>query len=110
VQKKVKIPFKPEMAELSLQGKKHMTTRTRKYGDEGDTFEINGVPFAIMGVGNIPLHRVANKLFESEGFSSREEFIDYWNKLHPRKKYDPDQMVWIHSYMKVEELGKSTLL
>lgn len=38
--KTVRIPFKPEMAELVRAGKKTATTRTRRMGCPGDVFEV----------------------------------------------------------------------
>ncbi len=36
----VRIPFKPEMAELVRAGKKTATTRTRRMGSPSDVFEV----------------------------------------------------------------------
>jgi len=107
---KKKIPFKKEFNQLMLDGKKTMTSRTKKYGDRGDIFFVEDQIFTILLSFKIRVGDVANKYFKEEGFTSPEEFIKVWKEIHPRKGYDPDQMVWGHHFIKgLVQVGQRTL-
>jgi len=95
---KVKIPFMEQFREPMLAGIKTCTSRTKKYGEEGDTFEVFGAMFEIQSVCRFPLRAVASELYKYEGFNQPEEFIDIWTSLHPRKGYDPEQRVNVHFF------------
>lgn len=97
----IKIPFKKEMKALILAGKKRCTSRNRKYGDTGDEFIVGKSRYMITFVVRRSLKYVADFLYEDEGFESRDAFIRYWNMIHPGKKFDPNQKVWVHYFMKV---------
>lgn len=97
---KVKIPFLPEFQEPMLDGRKRWTSRTKHYGQKGDTFDKFGATFEITATFKLPLGVVAHHNFLEEGFNNSKEFIDCWNRLHPRKGYVPDQEVWVHVFKK----------
>lgn len=98
----VEIPFLDEWKEKMLHGNKCCTSRTKKYGNTGDTFTAFGAKWLLNIVRKNTLWHVANKMFALEGCGSPEEFIKVWNKLHPRKGYNPDQLVWVYIF---EQLG-----
>jgi len=102
----VVIPFSPEMEEAVINGVetedgrrvyKKWTSRTKPYGKPGDYFPLRGHTFEIVNIFRAPLYEVAEN-YEKEGFRSKEEFIEFWNKTHPKKRYDPDQKVWVHEF------------
>lgn len=97
----INLPFRPEMKKLILAGHKTCTSRTRRYGEIGDTFEIDGRKYKLTGVDHHYLWAVGIILFRDEGFDNLDKFKSYWEKLHPRKGYDPDQLVWIHFFREV---------
>lgn len=98
----IKIPFREEFREPMLNGKKTMTTRSKKYGEEGDLFEAFGAFFRLILVSKWPLSLVAEN-YDLEGMDSKEEFIEIWEKIHPRRGYRPDDQRWIHAF---ELVGK----
>jgi hypothetical protein len=55
--------------------------------------------FVIMEVLTATLGRIINEYWEIEGFASRHEFLDYWIKIHPRKKFVPGQVVHMHRFV-----------
>ena len=101
--KEIKIPFKDEFRKSILSGKKTMTTRTKPYGTKWDFFSVFGANFYLASVEIVYLSYVAARCFEKEGFGSRNEFIKYWEKLHPRKKYDGSQKVYLHKFCRLSE-------
>ena len=102
---KVEIPFQPEFEEAMLLGRKTMTSRTKRYGYEGDYFEAFGRVFVLTAVYKIPLARVAYHHYSQEGFESPEGFIDIWRKLHRRVGYNPDRIVFCHEFKNQRELA-----
>jgi hypothetical protein len=99
---KVKIPFQPEFELPVLMGQKKCTSRTKRYGRAGDTFEVFGASFRLTGIYRMPLSGVL-ALYEAEGFKSPEAFIACWNRLHPRRKFQPDQKVWVHWFERISK-------
>jgi len=94
----VTIPFKDRFAGPMLNGKKTMTTRTRKYGKSGDVFHAFGGEFKIIGITRVRLWFVAEKFFEQEGVSSQQGFKRVWAEILPRRGFDPDQKVYLHRF------------
>ena len=99
---KVKIPFKERFREPMLKGVKKWTSRTKRCGHVNDEFEAFGQTFVITKVEKMLLRHVAKNYIE-EGFTSEDELIAFWNKLHPRKGFQPSQLVWVHEFQMVIE-------
>ena len=95
---KVKIPFKKEFREVMTNGRKVVTSRTKQMGKYGDTFEAFGKTFVILAVTKKSLGMVATLYWYEEGCDSKQEFIDVWKKIHPRKGYVPEQIVYLHRF------------
>jgi hypothetical protein len=98
----INLPFLPEFREAMLSGRKVCTSRTRKFGKAGDRFKAFGEEFEINRIDRWALSAVAKHLFRQEGFDYSILFIGCWVKLHPRKKYDEDKMVWVHFFRRVK--------
>ena len=100
---KVKIPFKPRFKEPMLDGTKTWTSRTRKYGEKGDTFDAFGTTFEIIEEPEKKALEFVGYHFKEEGFSCWRDFYDFWNKIHPRKGFDRYQRVYVHIFRKCGE-------
>jgi len=103
---KVQIPFRPEFREVMLNGIKTMTSRTKPFGKEGDTFPAFGAEFRLKYVFR-ELLRYSAVNWEMEGAKSKEDFIRIWNEIHPRKGFDPFQSVWVNIFEKIEGGGET---
>lgn len=101
------IPFLPQFEKPMLEGRKTLTTRSKKYGDVGDTFKIFGAEFRLIEVRKDLLLESCRQ-YLAEGFRNSTAFIRCWNKLHPRKGYQPGELKWLHYFEIVvdEEKGK----
>ena len=88
-----------------LSGEKDCTSRPRRYGVEGDTFEAFGATFVLTAVERHPLDKVAIRFYRREGCDSPEAFQRVWVGLHPRKGWVADQEVWTHFWVKEETRG-----
>lgn len=97
----VKIPFKTRLREALLSGNKTATTRFKKYGAHGDTFEIFGATFELLAVGRCSLYEVALYEFKREGFTSPDDFWAEWRTLHPGRGNDPLVEVWFHVFRRM---------
>lgn len=98
----IQIPFLPRFREPMLNGQKTWTSRTKKYGKVGDTFEAFGATFKIENISQQSLGFVASHWF-NEGCQNKEDFIDVWRKIHPRKVMRSETWVWVHIFAKVKE-------
>lgn len=94
----IEIPFMQEFEPLILTGKKSATSRTKRYGYPDDYFKVGGRYFSLVSANKMKLGEVAENHYLEEGFNSDMEFIKCWKKLHPRKGYDPEQIVWFHKF------------
>lgn len=102
---KVKIPFKEQFRQAMLSGRKTMTSRTKRYGEVEDTFDAFGATFQITDVMRCSLMLVANEYYLDEGCDSSEDFVKIWEKIHPRRGFDPNQGVYVHTFEKMEASG-----
>ncbi len=94
----VTIPFKDRFAGPMLNGQKVMTSRTHKMADKGDIFHIFGGEFQVERVVKVKLGLVAHKWFREEGVDSTEGFKRIWTEIHPKRRFDPDQEVYLHIF------------
>jgi len=103
---KVDIPFN-DWSRVQLAKTKRATSRTKKYGSVGDTFEVKlfhrleKVKYQLTYIERVTLGFVAEHLYELEGANSQQELIDVWIKLHPLKGFEKDQKVYLHVFKEV---------
>ena len=106
---KIEIPFSAEMARTVLENRKFCTSRNKKYGQVGDTFEVEDqgpwIPafggFEIVAIVKRPLWFVACCYHLAEGFDNQGGFVKMWEKLHPKKGWEPEKEVWVHWFIRV---------
>jgi len=96
----IHIPFSQEYVPLMESDIKTATTRYKRYGQRADFFECRGHLYCISEVKRVYLYRVAQYCFSHEGFSSREAFVHAWNRLHPRRGYRPNDLVYYHRFFR----------
>ena len=98
----VTIPFMDNFKDAMLDGRKIMTCRSKAYGKFEDVFCIFGASFMLTAVYKVKLGYVAWNCFAKEGCKDGDEFIEIWNKLHPRKGYNSEAIVFAHEFVRVE--------
>ena len=98
--REVNIPFQPEFKEPMLSGKKTATTRTKRFGRPGDWFRAFGRTFVLTEVSQIQLSLAIYHFYQDDGFSSPGEFINCWDRLHPRVTYAQRRarLVYLHRF------------
>lgn len=93
------LPFLPEFHAKIRDGSKTMTCRSKPYGHSGDkVLGPGGLVLILEHVVEWPLGEVADDCWQIEGCESREAFIEVWNRIHPRKGFNPATMVWAHRF------------
>ena len=96
----VKIPFLERFREPMLNGIKTQTARTKRYGKEGDTFEVFGTTFKIFSITKMQLREIANH-WKEEGCDSKQDFQSIWMDLHPRRDLVLIEEFWVHQFHRV---------
>jgi hypothetical protein len=97
----IEIPFRADMRKAIADGAKCCTSRNKRYGKIGDTFRIDGRTYRLTDVRRLSLYTVAQRCFGLEGVNSPQEFETLWADIHPRKGWDPEQLVWTHFFEEV---------
>lgn len=96
---KVTIPFLERFKEPMLNGTKTMTSRSKKYGNVGDTFDAFEATFEITEVGRLKLGDIAS-FWKEEGMGSIDDFWKTWAQIHPLKNSMED-IFYFHKFKKV---------
>ena len=96
----INIPFQEEFKSAMLSGRKTATTRPKRYGYPGDCFPAFGKIFVLISIYPTFLDIVADHSYFEEGFDTTNDFIGYWERLHPRVKFadKPRRLVYFHRF------------
>ena len=86
------IPFNEWSKTRIKEGRKICTSRNKRYPNDPRLIKINGKPLILA----LPLGTVKWCLWKEEGDDSPEEFEEVWNSIHPKRKFDPSQIVHVH--------------
>jgi hypothetical protein len=96
----VRVPFQQRWQQALLEGGKVCTSRTKRLGGPGDTFEAFGADFELRTVERLTLRDIRDNLHLQEGCETADEFQRLWTDLHPRKGFVPDQLVYVHWFVR----------
>ena len=97
----IEIPFRADMREAIIEGRKCCTSRRSCKGRPGDTFAIGTRTYRLTAVRRHQLHYVASALYKDEGVDSPAEFGTLWAEIYPVRERDPYQLVWVHHFEEV---------
>ncbi len=95
--------FNDENAEKVLTGMKRVTTRHEVHGELDDEFTVKGRTFRIVYLMRVTLGWQASNLYRREGYQSRQEFIDGWNRCYPDRPFNESERVWAHFFEEAYE-------
>jgi hypothetical protein len=110
---KIEIPFNDWSKDKLRRGIKTATTRSKKYGEPGDTFEVRFNleqherfsrvrTYELVSITRKSLANVAERHFKEEGAESPQEFIEVWNDTHPRRKFRSQDIKYFHRFKEVQ--------
>jgi len=97
---KIKLPFQNHFERQMLDGIKTCTSRPKRYGEIGDTFEAFGATFEITKQERWMLEDVACGLYLEEGCDAPARFIVVWKSIHRKAGWRPEQIVWVHWFVR----------
>jgi hypothetical protein len=98
----INIPFTNWARGRIAEKKKFATTRTKRYGDVGDMFVVDGQRFELTEISRLRLSCVAIRHYKDEGCATPIEFIDIWKQIHHLRGWEPYRVVWLHMFRLVE--------
>lgn len=99
----INIPFNAWSLRALADGKKSATTRSKPYGKPGDTFAVGDTTYALLHVEKVSLGFVADFMYREEGCASTSDFRAVWKAIHPKRGFYPNEVVWLHTFYKVEK-------
>lgn len=103
---RIHLPFQPQWRSAVLAGTKTTTVRTKRYGSEGDEFELEGATFVLARVEAMPLRAARDRFWREEGMGSSAEFERVWIENHPTRGFRPDDQVWVHEFEKLSQASR----
>lgn len=98
----VLVPFQPYFKGTMQSGQKQVTSRSRRLGEEGQTFVAFDRRFVILGVHQRPLSWVRQYLWWHEGCESPDAFVRVWPNIYKRAGWTPGRKVWVHAFGRLE--------
>lgn len=98
---KIKLPFNDWGVERLQKDKKTATSRNKKHGKPGDTFNVENMVFEIIKIEQMSLDDVAIYHFKEEGARSPIDFISIWIKIYPNEGFVPYHNVFYHTFKRI---------
>jgi hypothetical protein len=103
----IQIPFNDWSKARLNANRKKATTRNKRYGNIGDTFTVELFggklkKYELTHVERVTLGFVRDHFYWQEGCHVEDMFVDIWNEIHPRKKFDDNHKVWLHYFREIE--------
>jgi len=98
----IHIPFNEWSRSRLNRGVKTATSRRKRYGTLYDTFKVDGRTYCIIGQCQVRLLDVGMRWFKEEGCESPEEFKEIWKLIHRKAGWEPDLLVWLHTFIEVK--------
>ena len=98
---RITIPFNAWSKKRLREGKKTCTSRTREYGDIGDTFIVEGKEYKIIMCVDFPTSLIIKAFWKAEGADSQAELRRVLKSIFRGKKL-PD-VLWLHEFKEVSK-------
>ncbi len=119
----IHLKFLPEFDEPLIYGRKTATSRTKRHGKKGDTFEHrfyypNGCPVRgctgddgdghdhifelITDPVRVHLGLILDNLWDIEGCADRDEAWANWRRIYDKRAWAGHEQVWLHRFRMVE--------
>ena len=98
---KIKMIFNESNKKKVLNGVKCATSRYKKKGEIGDTFDVDEKCFYLDCVAKLPLWFISKYHHVQEGCISKDEFKGIWITIYNAKGWRRDDLVWFHHFKEV---------
>lgn len=97
----VALPFQARWRPAILAGAKTTTIRTKRHGEAGDEFEVEGARFRLLEVRGLPLSKARDLAWRDEGMASPQELEAVWAENHPTRGFRGEDHVWLHRFARI---------
>lgn len=81
-------------------GEKTAVRRSNRFGNIGDTWEVDGEIFMLENVYKQKLGEVTEEHAKQEGYTSLEEYKKAITSIHEEAVWIPNLEVWVHEFKK----------
>lgn len=86
------------LVEAALRGDKTEQRRDGVYGYPGETFELEGERFEMVGLSHERLGDMTLADARAEGYESLDAYRDLILRMHRGMAWDDDHRVWVHRF------------
>ncbi len=83
-------------------GKKTEQRRDGIYGYPGETFELEGQRFEIVGLSHDRLGDMSERDAQSEGHATLDDYRDLILRMHRGMEWDVEHRVWVHRFRRMD--------
>jgi hypothetical protein len=90
------------MVEAAIAGKKTEQRRDGVYGVPGETFELEGHRFEIVGLTHDRLGDMSEASAQAEGYASLDDYRDLILRMHKGMEWDVEHRVWVHRFRRID--------
>jgi len=98
----VVIPFAARWRGRMLDGRKTVTSRTKRLGEPGGVFVAFGARFELLSVEARPYGEIAGTLYAPEGCDSEDEFRKAVRGIWWGKEPKDDREMYLHSFRRLD--------
>jgi len=85
----------------ALRGDKTEQRRDGVYGYPGETFELEGERFEMVGLSHERLGDMTLEDARAEGYESLDAYKDLIIRMHRGMEWDEEHLVWVHRFQRV---------
>lgn len=87
--------------DAALDDRKTEQRRNGIYGYPGETFELEGQRFEIVGLSHDRLGDMSEADAKREGYKNLEQYRDLIIRMHRGMEWDVEHRVWVHRFRRV---------
>jgi hypothetical protein len=89
------------LVEAAVDGRKTEQRRDGIYGHPGETFELEGHTFEIVGLTHDRLGDMSEAEAHAEGYETLEDYRELILRMHRGMEWDVEHRVWVHRFRRV---------
>lgn len=93
----------PEDIDKIKKGVKTAVRRSNRFGDIGDTWELDGETLTLENVYKQKLGEVTEENAKQEGYTCLEDYKEAITSIHEGSVWTPNLEVWVHEFKIVSQ-------
>jgi hypothetical protein len=88
----------PKLVAAAKAGIKTQQRRDGVYAWPGETFDLEGMIFIVTHLERQRLGDLTDEHARAEGYPNLESYRDIILRMHPGMTWNPDSLVWVHTF------------